>query len=117
MQKNPINFEFYYNRYNSGNPGCLNKENFGGYITRASREVENFCKLPSQEHPDFELVRMCLCEVAEELFCADNVGSIKSETVDGYSVTYSGREEASVRIRNIVLKCLRDTNLIFAGVE
>ncbi|MBR2453031.1 MAG: hypothetical protein IKB32_03195 [Clostridia bacterium] len=117
MLKDKISFDFYYNTYSCENEGDLDAENFDRYINRAKRVLDSF--LGKEDFtPDERLaVMLCICEIAESLYREENISSVKSETVDGYSVTFNREGSIKERIRTIVLGHLGKTGLLYAGVE
>ncbi len=112
-----VSFEYYFNSFNGGNPGRLNNENFEKYVCRAKREVKCFFSTESIPANVREDVMLCICEIAELLFETEKKGGIKSESLDGYSVTYPEKAETADEIRKTVVKRLGWTGLLFAGVE
>ncbi len=117
MQKNQIGFEFYFNVYNCGKKGVLTQETFGKYVHRAVNELGAYCRITEAELDNCDEVRLCVCEVADIMFCAENTDLVKSETIDGYSVTFGSKGEKTEKIRRCILTRLMDTGLLYAGVE
>ncbi len=117
MQKNQIGFEFYFNIYNCGQKGILTQESFGKYVHRALSELRAYCRLSETELSSCDEVRLCVCEVADIIFCAENTDFVKSETIDGYSVTFGSKGDKTEKIRRCILTRLKDTGLLYAGVE
>ena len=78
-----------------------------------------------------ELIKMCLCEVAELIYqedCrkAEHGGrEIQSENTDGYSVTYATEAEAGkiatnslqTKVYAVIRRYLSGTGLLYAGVN
>lgn len=117
MLKDKISFDFYYNTYNCQNEGDLTAENFDCYINRAKRTLDGFLNKEDFTPDERLAVMLCVCEIAECLYREENIRSVKSETVDGYSVTFNQEGCINERIRTIVLGRLGKTGLLYAGVE
>ncbi len=117
MLKDKISFDFYYNTYNSESEGALNTENFDRYINCAKRELDSFLTKEDFTSEERLAVMLCICEIAECLYREENISSVKSETVDGYSVTFNREGCIKERIRTIVLGRLGRTGLLYSGVE
>ncbi len=117
MQKLDVSFEFYFNVFNSGQKGKISQKSFSGYISRAFRELDTFCSCNfDNDEKTKEKVKLCVCEIAELLYLSSDSGFVKSENIDGYSVTYSDSKEFEKELRRIVLKRLGNTGILFAGV-
>ncbi len=116
VQRLDVSYEYYFNIYNCGHQGDLSRQDFERYICRAERELEGYFVLERATDSQKESVWLCACEIAEVLHRFDSLDSVKSETIDGYSVTYSDRGSLVTKIRRIVLRRLGGTGLLFAGV-
>ncbi len=114
--KNNLSFEFYFNVFCGGKNGVLSRDVFDRFALAAERELSGFVapdqfgKIPS------ETLLVCLCEIAELLFVSEKNSGIKSERVDGYSVTFSDGDEFRGKVRRIVLQRLGHLGVLFAGV-
>jgi len=110
-------YEFYFNEFCSGTAAVIPPEKFEKLALRAQREVENF--LCSKELSDAErlCVKLCICEVAEAMLAAENAEGIKSESVDGYSVTFADKSDVRLDVSRIIRSRLASTGLLYAGVE
>ncbi|MBO4941681.1 MAG: hypothetical protein J6D15_05720 [Clostridia bacterium] len=117
MLKDKISFDFYYNTYSCENEGDLDAENFDRYINRAKRVLDGFLLKDEISSEESLEVMLCICEIAECLYREENISSVKSETVDGYSVTFNREGSIKERIKTIVLGHLGKTGLLYAGVE
>ena len=111
-----VSYEYYFNIYNCGHQCDLSTQDFERYICRAERELEGYFDLGKVTDNNQEAVWLCACEIAEVLSKFEPLDSVKSETVDGYAVTYSDRGSRVRKIRRIVLRRLGNTDLLFAGV-
>ena len=115
--KPDVGFEFYYNAFCNGKAGVIPAESFERCIMLAQRVMNmylNSC-LPAESFD--EDIKLCLCEVAEIMFRAEKNGTVKSETIDGYSVTFADGADVKNNCRMIILQRLGHTGLIYAGVE
>lgn len=116
MIKNNLTFGFYFNEYNNGCEGCIPAEKFNLYIAKAKRELE-----PMLTSADIALheekIKLTICEIAEELYGSEDMRSKKSESTDGYSVTYADGDFVHKNIVNIAVRNLGDTGLLYLGVE
>lgn len=116
MTKPEITFEYYFNEYCGGCRGILDKEAFVEYILPAFREIKGLCGGVKDADLNRAEVLQCACEVAEKLYLAEKSGNVKSESIDGYSVTYSDSEPTK-NLKTIIIMHLADTGLLYAGVE
>ncbi len=116
MTKAEISFEYYFNEYCGGCSGVLDNAAFDKYIFPAMREIKSHCNGAADADLNCTEVLQCACEVAEQLYLADKVGLVKSENIDGYSVTYS-TEGSVASLNRVILKHLAETGLLYAGVE
>lgn len=111
-----IEYSFYHNVYNNGLKGLIPAESFGLCVTKAWREVNAMLTSEyTEEHSD--LVKKCVCEVAEEIYENAKKQGIKSENIDGYSVTYADGINPKKLIKNIIISRLGDTGLLYGGVD
>lgn len=116
MTKSNIEYSFYYNVFNGGNAGTISAEDFGICIARAWREVEAMLTSDYTEEQS-DSVKLCVCEVAEEIYKNAEKQGIKSESTDGYSVTYADNTDVKKAVKNIIVCRLADTGLLYMGVE
>lgn len=116
MKRSDISYNFYFEAYNTGNKGSLPEGEFDLYITKAWRELEPLLTSEYGDEYD-EKVRFTVCEIAEELYRGEKSRGIKSESIDGYSVTYADGDFTRKNIINIAVRNLGDTGLLYLGVE
>lgn len=116
MIKSNIEYSFYYNVYNNGNAGTIPAESFGLHVAKAWREVESMLTSDYSKE-QLEKVKLCVCEVAEEIYKNAEKQGIKSESTDGYSVTYADNADVKKTVKNIIVRRLADTGLLYMGVE
>ncbi len=117
MKNKEIGYEYYFNVYNSGHQGVLPRQEFDRYINAAQREMQSRLHGNIADGDAWDAVALCICEVAEALFKDEKQASVKSESTDGYSVTFKDGDCVDERIRKILLKRLSQTGLLYAGVE
>ena len=116
MKRSNISYSFYFNTYNNGNKGIVPEKSFDLYVTKAWRELEAL--LTSEETDDYsEKINLTVCEIAEELYYGEKKRGIKSENIDGYSVTYADDDVIRKNITNIAIRNLGNTGLLYLGVE
>lgn len=111
-----LDYNFYFTAYNNNLNGPIPVNDFPLLVVKAWRELEPLLNaVPSEEQK--EAVMCAICEIAEEFYRTESRQGIKSENIDGYSVTYA--DEASVRRRviDIAVRRLGDTGLLYMGVE
>ena len=90
-------------------------ESFDVCSRRAIEEVE--LRLYSQpDETQYEDVRMCLCAVSELIHKWVQNGDKKSESIDGYSVTFSDTAPITVLINAAVARYLAKHGLLYRGV-
>lgn len=115
---NEISYEYYFNVYNSGHQGVLPQQEFDRYIKTAQREVDGYlCCDDAADNDVWSAVISCVCEVADALFKDEKQASVKSESTDGYAVTFKDTEDVDDKVRKIILRRLGRTGLLYAGVE
>ena len=116
MKRNNISYSFYFDTYNSDIKGPLPEKYFDLYAAKAWRELEAL--LTSEETENYsEKINLTVCEIAEELYRGEKTRGIKSENIDGYSVTYADGDFTRKNIINIAVRNLGNTGLLYLGVE
>jgi len=86
------------------------------YVAKAWRELESLlASKPEEQH--FDSVTCAVCEIAEEIYKGEGRQGIKSENIDGYSVTYADETSLKRKIIEIAVKRLHKTGLLYMGVE
>lgn len=116
MKRSNISYSFYFNTYNNGNKGALPEKVFDLYIAKAWYVLETL--LTSEDTAEYsEKIKLTVCEIAEELCRGDKLRGIKSENIEGYSVTYTDGDFIWKNIINIAARRLGDTGLLYLGVE
>ena len=114
--KHNVSFEFYFNVFCGGREGIITAEKFERYVMSAERLLGSYIATDVPEKFS-EDVKLCLCEIAEKLFRKGETGDIRSESVDGYSVTFADKADSQWEIRNVILQRLGKSGLLYAGVE
>ncbi len=116
MEKPRLSYEFYYNTYSCGEMAKIPQNEFSFYARLADEEISSECTCDIPEaHED--ALKLCMCEVAEALYLAEKHGNVKSENIDGYSVTYGERPALKREVQRIILKHLASTGALYKGVE
>lgn len=123
-----VTFDFYANEY--GGRVIPDELELKQPVLKANTYLSNLIHQKPKEEV-MELVKMCLCEVAELIYqedCrkAEHGGrEVQSENTDGYSVTYATEAEAGKiatnslqkKVYSIVRRYLFSTGLLYAGVN
>lgn len=123
-----VTFDFYANEY--GGRVIPDELELKQPVLKANTYLRNLIHQKPKEEI-MELVKMCLCEVAELIYqedCrkAEHGGrEVQSESTDGYSVTYATEAEAGKIATNslqkkvyaIIRRYLSHTGLLYTGVN
>lgn len=111
-----LTYTFYFTIYNNGNKGILDDKLFPIYAVKSWRELEPLLtSTPTEEQS--KKVLCAACEIAEELYKIENRRGVKSENIDGYSVTYADEIPLGKTVSNIAVRRLGDTGLLYMGVD
>ena len=111
-----VTYGEYFGVFSGGEDGLIPTEKFDGYIKRAKIFLKSICTDATDESY-IEDIKNCLCALAEEIYSQQKQGGIKTENIDGYSVTYSMESPAERRLLRIALTYLGKSGLLYAGVE
>ena len=115
MQKVDVTYSFYLSEFCCGGEATLPSGEFDKFVKQAKLRISG---LGVTSVPEFEKeIKLCICEVAEVLFAVAKSSNIKSESIDGYSVTFEDGNNIKEKVRNTVLMRLGNTGLLYAGVE
>lgn len=123
-----VTFDFYANEY--GGRVIPDELELKQPVLKANTYLRNLMHQEPKEET-MELIKMCLCEVAELIYqedCrkAEHGGrEVQSESTDGYSVTYATEAEAGKIATNslqkkvyaIIRRYLSHTGLLYTGVN
>ncbi len=101
----------YYKKDYRGSVFC-EKNEFERFEIRARRYINSVINSPVEEAG--ESAFYCICAVAEQLYKEEGRSNIKAESLEGYSVTYTG--EANKQLYAILRMCL-PSELLFKGVR
>ena len=116
MLKVDIDYDYYLTRYCVGQIPPLSAADFELYVKRAKVFLESIGSGFSVE--EFEdKVRECLCEISEKLYKNDKHGNIKSESIDGYSVSFADGSNPKSELLEIALRYLGKSGILYQGVE
>lgn len=114
---------FYKEEYLAGREAVITAA-FPYYAREASQRIRQYAGQNIDEDNIPECVKMCCCELAEQVFTytaalAESSG-VSSESVQGWSVNYRTPEELKAQldgsVRDCVYKWLSGTGLLFSGV-
>ena len=115
MQKVDVTYGFYLCEFCCGGEVTLPSGDFDKFVKRAKHRISGLgVKFLSKFENE---IKLCICEVAEALFTANKSTNIKSESIDGYSVTFGDGNDIKQKIKDIVIMRLADTGILYAGVE
>lgn len=115
MLVSDVSYEYYLSSYNCGREGKLSPSDFDFYCRRATEEVAlRINGKADEEHKNS--VRLAICEVADLISSSAAPHNIKSENIDGYSVTYKDHAPLSLSIASILEKHLSGSGLLYRGV-
>lgn len=115
--------EFYTNEYLCGKEAVIDTASFAFYARKASQFIKlyTFDNIPEDNIP--ECVKMCCCEIAEQIFTTDKSPAstgVSSESVGDMSKSY---ESASNQAENLdkankdsIQTWLTGTGLLYRGV-
>lgn len=121
--------EMAYNYYTDHYGGCMIPENEISYvIKKAEMYLHSFTFNQLEGQPYDNIVKNCLCDMAEAIYKVEKQGdeSIKkSESTDGYSVSYvteiaDGQNPQEVLRKKLygIAECyLMNTGFLYLGVE
>ncbi len=115
MLQNRVSYGYYFNDYSMGQNPLLDAEQFAVYEARARRFLTGICSCPIPNNK-LDDAFACICAVAEELYLQKG-GNIKSETIDGYSVTFAEDKGGRQKLINIASLYLGQSGILYAGVE
>ncbi len=111
-----IVYSDYFDKMSFGQMVALSPDNFEKYIKKAKIFLESILAEDASKSCGNDIKR-CLYAIAEEIFKEEKQGSIKSENIDGYSVTFRDQSPAGRRILKTALLYLGKSGLLYAGVE
>ncbi len=114
LKKIDVSYSFYLTECICGSEPKICEDAFECYISRAKLEVEPLITAEISENYE-EKIKLLLCEVAEELYLNGGSGNKKSESIEGYSVTYADADIRKKLLR-IVIRRIGNTGLLYAGV-
>lgn len=119
-------YEFYTNEYLAGKSAAVTAADFTFYARQASAEIARYTHGNIDSENIIEEVKLCCCELAEDMYRADNSKAaekqgISSESVQGWSQSYESAGERSTAlkgtVRDVIRKWLSSTGLLYSGVH
>ena len=111
-----ITLDYYLNTFNCGTGGLIPADFLDLYIAKASRRLEALLTCDDTS-AHTEKIQYPICEIAEELYRTEKTRGVKSENIDGYSVTYDEAYSVDKGIVEIAVRNLGNTGLLYLGVE
>ena len=116
MLKVDIAYDYYLIDYCVGQAPTLSAADFEIYVKRAKVFLESIGSGVSLEGFE-DKVRECLCALSEKLYKNDKRGNVKSESIDGYSVSFADSSNPKSELMEIALRYLGKSGLLYQGVE
>lgn len=117
-------YDFYTNEYLCGREAVIDTASFMFCAKKASYIIKGYTLENIDESNIPECVRLCCCDIAEQLYKADknNISSgISSESVGDQSISYessdSQRQAMSQNIKSAVYSYLSGTGLLYRGIS
>ena len=106
----------YFDKMSFGQAVVLSPDNFERYIKSAKVFLESILAENVSKTCEDD-VKRCLYALAEEIFKEEKRGGVKSENIDGYSVTFKDQGPAGRRLLKTALLYFGKSGLLYAGVE
>ena len=116
MLKIDVAYGEYFDKFSGGRKDALSKEDFDRYIKKAKLFLESLIQ-GSVDEENSDKIKDCLFALAEEFSLEDKTGFVRSENIDGYSVTYLEKDSIEQRLLKIACLYLGKSGLLYAGVE
>ena len=116
MLKIDLGYGEYFEKFSIGDEKLLSKEEFEKYIKDAKLFLESLISTSlRKEH--LEKTKDCLFALTRELAFEQKLGNVRSENIDGYSVSFAEKAPLEQRLFKIVSLYLGKSGLLYAGVE
>jgi len=93
---------------------CVGEEEFAGLSARASRYVSGICF--GDIEAESESVKLAVCAVCDVMYEKDRLGAIKSESNDGYSISYSSDENAMAKRMYEAARVYLSDDVLYRGI-
>ncbi|MBQ2931295.1 MAG: hypothetical protein IJE62_00410 [Clostridia bacterium] len=106
----------YFDKMSFGQVAILSPDNFEKYIKSAKIFLESILAEDAPKSCEDD-IKCCLYVLAEEIFEEEKRGGVKSENIDGYSVTFKDQSPAGRRLLKTALIYLGKSGLLYAGVD
>ncbi len=116
MLKIDVSYSEYFGKSSDGGKDILSKEDFDKYIKEAKLFLESLISA-SLDEKYLEKTKDCLFALTEELALEQKWGNVRSENIDGYSVSFAEKSSIERRLLKIACLYLGKSGLIYAGVE
>ncbi len=110
-----VTYEYYISNFCSSLAPLLDAENFDLYIKKAVVFLESITNKGIDASD--ENIKNAICAIADKLFLGESKGNIKSESADGYSVTFKDGESLRQGLFEIALMYLGKSDMLYSGVE
>ena len=106
-----MNYGFYKSAFGGDK---IPPEKFNRYLSKAKAFLSSATRGREIPPQYFEKASLALCEIAELLFYINSRKGVKSESTDGYSVSYDS-DSLKLEISEILSLYLGETDLLFKG--
>lgn len=111
---NKIEYGYYYNDYSEQEP-ILDSKEFALCEIQARKFLRGLCtsSIPEEYIDDYF---SCVCAIAEKIHTQKPAG-VKSESIDGYSVTYAEDSISQKELYKTAIHYLGDLGVLYQGVD
>ena len=116
MLQNKVSYEYYLNNYCMGQAPRLTEEQFGVCEKQARTYLRGICTKEVSENNQDDILA-CVCAISEEMYLQKEKNGIKTESIDGYSVTFKDGKAAKAELLSIANIYLGYLGVLYAGVE
>jgi hypothetical protein len=116
MLKIDVGFEEYCNDFCKNREPLVSAEQFACYINDGKLFLESVIEDKYEGNFDDE-IKACLFALAETIAQERKLNNIKSESIDGYTVTYNKPSRIRTKLFETAALYLEKTGLMFAGVK
>ncbi len=116
MLRKSISYGYYFNDYSMGQSPVLTAEEFPVYEKCARVFLKSICICKPFEACKDD-ISACICAIAEELYRFKDSHNVKSENIDGYTVTFSDKKDIKKDLYGIAKLYLGHQGILYAGVE
>lgn len=111
---NKIGYGYYHNDYSEYEP-LLDSNEFALCEVQARKFLRGLCtsSIPEEYVDDYF---SCVCAIAEKIH-TQKPANVKSESIDGYSVTYAEDSSCQKELYKTAIHYLGNSGVLYQGVE